>query len=303
MKLIVPKDIQLVSTNVAEDTTYPVWDSSATYNKGDRVRVENLGSMGVTKIFESIIDSNTGNYPPDNPDKWQDLGVTNKWAMFDQYVNTQTVNTGSIDVTVTVQKCNYLSLLEVEANNLTVEIIDPDTSEVLWSTSMSLRLDNSASWSDYFFGDFIYQRSVILEIPIYNLNVNVHVVLETSSDAEAKCGFLICGRSQKLGCTLFGLHVGILDYSRKETDEFGRTYLKQGKWAKRAEFDVEIENDKIDYVQRLLASVRATPCVWEVNNETTNYESLIIYGFYKDFSVVIPNSVISQCSITVEGLI
>ena len=298
MRLIVPKPITLVSSNVAEDTR-PEWDSSATYNTDDEVIVKNIENNGITKIYKSLLDNNTGNYPPDNPDKWLDLGATNKWKMFDERVGTQTVNSDSIDVTITSNKISHVALFETEANSVMIEVYD-SSDTLLAQYSPKLRLDSSLSWSDYFFGEILYRTAFVQQIPYILGTAKVRVLLEGST---VKCGMLLVGYGYYIGETKWSPNIGILDYSKKETDEFGQTFLKQGYYAKRAEVDVEIRSASVDKVQRLLASVRATPCIWQLNNDTTAYDSLVIYGFYNDFSVVLDGVVLSSCSLTIEGLI
>lgn len=307
MKVIVPKPITLVSSNVAEES-YPVWDSSATYNKDNIVLVENLGDNKITKKYQSVIDSNTGNYPPDNPDKWKDLGATNKWAMFDGYVNTQTENEDSIDVTITARKIDYIALLEIHGISADIEIYEHGTTNLLWSTHLDLT-NSVYSWSQYFFEDITYQRSVSenllnvgTDVAIYNLDVDIHIVLN-APEGTAKCGMVIAGYSYGIGDTQWYPKVGILDYSRKITDDFGRTYLQEGAWAKRIECDVSILTQDLDRVMRILASVRAKPCLWQLNNNTTNFDALLVYGFFKDFEIILSNPAISRCSLTIEGLI
>lgn len=299
MKVIVPKPITLISSNVAEDTT-PEWDESTTYSSGDEVLVTGLGENGITKKYKSLQDNNTGHYPPDNPDWWEDEGATNKWKMFDNYVTTQTENSSSIDVTFTSNKISHVALFNVEAEDGTIEVRDSNDT-LLATYNFSLRLDQSTSWSDYFFGDFYYRTAYIQQIPYILGEAKIRVVL--TKTGTVKCGMLIVGYAHYLGCTLFGLRAGILDYSRKETDSYGRTYLAQGAWAKKTEFDVEIPNGSIDKIQRLLADLRATPCVWDANNDDTDYDSLIIYGFYKDFDIILTQPLFSKCEITIEGLI
>jgi len=41
------------------------------------------------EIYKSLADTNAGNYPPDNAAKWSLIGATNRWKMFDGFVNTQ----------------------------------------------------------------------------------------------------------------------------------------------------------------------------------------------------------------------
>lgn len=298
MRLIVPKPITLVSSNVDEDTR-PVWDSSATYNKDDEVIVKNIGKNGITKAYKSLSDNNVGNYPPEKPDMWEDLGATNRWKMFDEIVGTQTVNSDSIDVTITSSKITHVALFETEATSVLIEVYD-DTDTLLAQYTPTLRLDSSLSWSDYFFGDVFFRTAFVRQIPYLLGGAKIRVLLEGST---VKCGMLLVGYGYYIGETKWSPHLGINDYSRKEIDDWGRAFLKQGYYAKTAEIDVEIRSASVDKVQRLLASVRATPCIWQMNNDTTAYDALVVYGFYKDFAVILENVVLSSCSLTIEGLI
>ena len=59
----------------------------------------------------------------------------------------------------------------------------------------------------------------------------------------------------------------------------------------------------MDY--KTLAELRATPAVFVCDNSTTAetmYEAMLVFGFYKDFSIVVPGPKMSDCSIEIEGL-
>ena len=221
MYIIVPKNITLVSSNVAEETGYPVWDSSTTYNKDDIVLVQNLEPNGITKIFKSLADNNTGNYPPENPGKWQDLGATNKWKMFDNYVTSQTVNENEIDVVVTgISGADSICLFRIYAGRCHIKITDENDNTVI-EKDISLLQNTSSCWSDYFFGDIILRDSLKVSIPFTASSWKIEIKLYNSP--TVKCGHVIIGKSKNLGCTLFGVNAGILDYSKKETNDFGET--------------------------------------------------------------------------------
>ena len=55
-----------------------------------------------------------------------------------------------------------------------------------------------------------------------------------------------------------GASVGIVDYSRKEKNDFGDYILIQRSYSKRAKFSMAILNDQIDSVQELLVELRTT---------------------------------------------
>ena len=47
------------------------------------------------------------------------------------------------------------------------------------------------------------------------------------------------------------------------------------------------------------AALRATPVLW-IGSES--FESLTVYGFYKEFSIDLAYPTVSYCSLTIEGL-
>ena len=69
------------------------------------------------------------------------------------------------------------------------------------------------------------------------------------------------------------------------------------------EADIRVLTKDLDRVYRILANVRAKPCLWQLNNENTSWESLLVYGFFKDFDIILQGEVVSTCSLTIEGLI
>lgn len=70
-------------------------------------------------------------------------------------------------------------------------------------------------------------------------------------------------------------------------------------FARRASFVVVIDNDDLDEVTDLLASVRASPCLWV---GSTRRAAATVFGFYNEFDIVIPYAYHSECSIDLEGL-
>ena len=299
MRLIKLRPITVLNSNVPEEN-YETYDPAYAYHAGDIVLVQNLEPNGITKKFRSLADNNQGHYPPDNPDFWQDLGATNKWAMFDSYSTTQTVYDGNIQVEIEATKITHVALFNVEGNECTIEIWDNDTGDFINVYDQGLRLDQSLSWSDYFFGEFVFKTALVQQVPYMLGSTRLRITIYGST---TKCGLLAVGYGQYIGCTTFGVRTGIDDYSVKAQLDFGEYYLKQGKFAKKAEVNLEIATGALSKIQKMLADVRATPCIWDLNNENTNEDALIIYGFYKDFEVILSTPSISTCTLSIEGLI
>lgn len=106
------------------------------------------------------------------------------------------------------------------------------------------------------------------------------------------------GTVSLLGVTEANASVGIIDYSRKEADEFGAVTVVPRAWAKRMTINALIRTDMIDAVANRIAAVRARPVIWTADSE---YESLQVEGFFKEFAIERGENV-SKLSLTIEGL-
>lgn len=114
-----------------------------------------------------------------------------------------------------------------------------------------------------------------------------------------KLGELIVGVKTSIGTMRYSPTIGITDYSTKEVDTYGHYSIVERSFAKRMTCSLIILNTAIDEVVRLLTLYRATELVWIGD---ANYNSLIVYGYYKDFQVVFSRPSSSDCSLEIEGL-
>lgn len=300
MRLIKPitiGDAQLISSNVPE-TDYPAWVNSTAYVIGERALLDHhiyeaLAAVPAgVKPGEEVIDK-------DNPAKWQDLGMDNRWRMFDSKVESLTTNPGTIEVTIRPGAVvNSLALFNLQGKSVTVSMVDAVEGEV-YRKEISLVDAGVTNWYDWFF-EPIGRRTdlVVLDMPAYG-SADIVVTIDAGA-ATAAAGHVVIGSIRSIGTALYGSSVGINDYSRKSTDEFGNTVVIQRSFSNRADFDITLDTSEVTRVRRLLAELRATPVVW-IGEET--YEATILFGFYKDFQIVFSGPTVSDCSITVEGVI
>ena len=299
MKVIRPivlTNDQLVSSSVAE-IDYPVWSNSITYAVGERVM-----SVATHRHYASAIPSNGGHDPAvDDGTHWTDIGPTNRWAMFDQAVGTSTTKTGSIYVVLEPGSINAVAVVDTDAVMVAVTMSVGGT--VIYSESKSTNVSGGviADWSAYFF-DEVGQAmaTTFLDLPLYVSGSVAVTITGADPDGDVSVGTLIVGRAIDLGSTEVGPSIGILDFSRKETDDFGATTVVERAWAKRMTARSLIATSAVDGVQRQIAALRAKPALWIAEE---GYDSLTVYGFFKDFSVDLELQNISYCSLTIEGLI
>lgn len=153
-------------------------------------------------------------------------------------------------------------------------------------------------WYQYFFASLgQLDNFVLLDVPVWP-DAMLRITL---TGEEIELGTFAFGRAMDIGTTLWGLSLGITDYSTKETDEFGVTTVVERVYAKTMECELFLESSRLQGTYKFLASIRATPVVW-IGSTAEVYLSTILYGFYKDFDIVLEDYGGCFCSLEIEGL-
>lgn len=307
MRLIPLQDITLSASNVSA-STYNEWSAShGTYNVGDNVKITNATS-GLENEYECLVTHTaaTDKNPEDDTTDWLYLGASNKWKMFDGYVNTQTEKATSIEVTVAGES-HVDSIVFFDLHASSVQVVTKSGTTTISDETIDLSQD-IADWYEYFFADYEFRSDIYVEVSGLYPTLTIEVTINAIGSSDAKCGMLCLGRGKHLGNTQYAPNIGIEDYSAKATNAFGETYLNQRAYSKKVSADLWLDSGQIDVVNKALAAARSTACVWQFNNPSlmnaaTDYESLIIYGFFADFSIVLEGVTKSACSLEIEGLI
>lgn len=295
MKVIKPTTFieatHLVSTNAVE--AYAAYSAGTTYAKGARV------DYG-THIYESLVNSNIGNTPTTSPTYWVLIGPDNVHAMFDDQISTATVSSTPLIVVMTPGLMNSIALLGLIGNQAVVTITDGAGGPTIYSRTVNLDGSYVYDWYMYFFEPFTQIGEVVLtDIPPYS---NSRMTFTLSGTGSVAIGQLSFGTFYELGDAEYGATAGIIDYSRKDTDEFGATTFVQRAFSKRMTARLMLDAMQMNKVQRVLSDIRATPAVW-IGAEGEAYSPLVIYGFYRDFTIDVAYPTKSYCSLEIEGLI
>ena len=133
-------------------------------------------------------------------------------------------------------------------------------------------------------------------------NTTTTVTFTPMTDRDVKVGHMQVGRSKFIGNSQYGLTAQIKSWSRKDENAFGEVYLKQGKRAKKLEIDLLIDKGAFDDVFQTLEALDSIPVGFDMNNDTTEYTTLVIYGFYIDFQNIISDAAHEECSLQIQEL-
>ena len=295
IKSVVTTDAILTSSNIPENE-YPAWVSGTSYTALDKVIYEH-------KIYERIV-TGTGTTTPDlDQVNWLDSGYTNRYRMFDNIISSVSSRTGGIEFTLTPnQVINGIALLNVNASTVRVVMNDPIEGVVYDRTKELRSSSNVIDYYSYFFAPLInlgdLDTAIFLDLP--NKPTATITVYVSSGVGLVEVGEVVYGVQSIVGRTNYGTAIGITSYSRKDTDEFGKVTVVKRKNSKYADYDIDIDNTNLAFVQRLFQDIDSVPCVFIGNPEM---EELIVYGFYKDFKATISFPTVSKCTLRVEGLV
>lgn len=303
MRVITPvviTDAMLTSSSIAE-TDYAAWSSATTYASGAYVIVT---STGVHKVYQSLQSSNLNKDPTSaaNAAWWAEVSPTNRWKMFDAASGTVSTDSSSIDVTLAPGRIDSVALLDVDCYQARVRmstLADGTFYDRTWTLTGAT--DIVADWYDYFHVP-IGQRTTLTVTGLAAIgDASVRVTI-TRSGGTVSLGSLVVGSSTVLGRAKYDMRLGIIDYSVKSTDAFGRTTVVQRPFAKRANVDVLVATEAVGALAAKLASLRATLGVWIAGNAETTSDALKVYGWFKDFEISLSGPTYSALSLQIEGI-
>lgn len=297
MKILAPlriTDAMLVSHSVPEDDA-PEWAEGTQYDIGQKVLRKSLHLVYQAKT------KSTGKKPESSPEDWHCLGATNRWAMFDEKIGTASTAKGEIRLTLRPgAMASGLALVGVTADSVQVRVTDAAQS-VLFERSERLTADlREADWWHYFFDPISRRTSFeIFGLPAF-ADSAYEIILSGESGEQVACAACLLGEYMDFAPGVRpGARIGIMDYSLKKPDEWGNIEVVERAFSQTARWSFQVPGALLDRLYDLLASIRARPGLFIGGK----FAGLKVYGFYREFDIVIEYDRMVECSIDLEGLI
>lgn len=303
MEVLEPNTIKYddITSTIEEDSAV-VWSASTTYTKNTKVRVG-------TTLYESLQDSNTGHNPPETmygtSAWWRSLGPTNRAAMFDDHLYTQSVAPENTSLVVSMPwelgTSGFAMLNITGCATVDVSILTGDGTTVFTgSYDMIWGCDNM--W-DY----YAYLLDMRTEIVDTASTPQVSgTATMTFVGAKVGVGHVMVGKTWTPGATLHDVTVEIKDYSVYNTDSFGNTTTIKRNFAKLFNGTLNLRPNLADSTFRRFIEARAKPCLWMGDNRTTaegGFESLNCFGYFKSCPLTFKGPNQCQYNLQIEGLI
>lgn len=292
-------DGMLLSCSVPEpDAGEVAWVSGTSYALAARVY-----RATTHRIYERAVAGSGTTPPEDDPVNWFEVGPTNRWAAFDQKIGTPThSSTAPLTFSFAPGSIGGLGIFDIVGDQVTVQMLDRPGGVVVYSRIIALDDVFIGSFYDWFFeADATQTRfdAVLTDLPAHWPDCVLDVSIGGHSEVAA--GAIVFGTVFEIGQTRFGASASIIDWSRKERDDYGKWTVVEGEYARRATLSVLVPSQRFDIVYRTLASLRARLAVW-VATSSERYAPLTVLGFYKDFSVTADYVTQSLCALEIEGV-
>ena len=290
--IVIPQAGQKNLTTNVPDNAEPAWQSGTDYAAGDRVQYDN-------KLYEAINAVNSTTPPDQDVLNWLYVSPVNKFAMFDHFMTTSTVYDQAIDVSVGVSDCDGIGLFGLRAASVRVRVHDNTGNQDVYDETINLVNYDITDWFEWTYNAPVYKDRIFVNIPMF-YDATLYVTI-APRDGEAACAFMAWGRSWYLGATLYGASVSARSNAKKERSKDGHVYLQKGISWRRMSVPVIIDESNIDDAIRRFEKLDGIPAMYVGDTREGGHDSMMIFGFYRDFDVSISVSK-SRYEIEIEGV-
>ena len=103
-----------------------------------------------------------------------------------------------------------------------------------------------------------------------------------------------------VGETRYGVNLGSIDYSTKTTNAWGETTITERPEVSKMVVPFVVQNRRLDLVMRKLSERRAKPTVWI---GVGRFDAGVVYGYPDEKQLLIAYRQVSECSLTIKGLV
>lgn len=239
--------------------------------------------------------------------KWTFVSRNNPLRLIDgQLINT-TVAPGGFTMSISgfAEVLSSICCFNVRGVSLVKITVAEDGDDIFYD-EIEMQ-DNSVvldEW-DYYFVPPVEYRS----FAFHNLVATVDGVytVEFVSSSTAEVGEFMVGNLQNIGTAIMGSGFDNADLSRVEYDEDFGSIIGTIKRPNRNVFNYDVKIDSqlghsVSNTRNIVEDIgKTTLCVWAGSDDV--HDDLLAFGFYDRFRVVIPDAKVSDCSITVNGVI
>ena len=272
------------------------FDYDGQYKQGDEVILssEHKRYQCVIATFDNPAIG-VGKTPP----SWVEVSPTNKWAMFSNSTSTTSKDGGLLVVEVSsVAVANGVAGFDITGAAEVNVIATKSGIGELYNKTITLRSPPPESgWYSYLFDEVKQESSFVLtDLPAYRGSV----VKFTFTGVDVCVGALISGHTTEVGIVNYNSTLQLIDYSKKERDEFGNVNVIKRTSSKLVKFNLTIPTSEVGTAFAKIQDITTIPAVYIGLEGDT--DSTRVFGYYEDYHNNITTPTVTTATLTVQGL-
>ena len=281
-------DAMLNSHTVAEPSAgETLWTSGGTYTAGQ------VCLLATThELYECVLGvSGSAVAPNADPTHWLKTGPGNRWAMFDTLRSTQTVGASPMVIVITPgQRIDSLAILGAVADEAAISVSVGGS--VVYTASKPLLTRQVRSWYQWLTTPFRNLPSwAVHDIPPVT-GATVTLTL-TRATGDVKIGDLIVGRKEYAGKVVQDAEDDALNFSTIERSAIDGTATLTPRPSKpKTSQTTVLMKPLVPRLREVRRALDAVPALYSGMDDKTDddyYESLLIKGIYKRFTITLRN--------------
>lgn len=296
--VLAPGAYGLVQSNIAETDANdgPLWVQQA-YTKGTTVRRPNHRRFYALQDVPATVTAPENNTAGQTP-YWQDIGPTERFAVFDNKYSTYADAPEAITYVLRPGSiCTALAALGIEGSDARVSVVDVKSGFLVYQRTKNLRIKNCTSLLDYCFKPIMRRRDEVFDdLPRFKDALVCLTITKPGSTAQL--ADVVVGRLEYVGEAQWEPEIRTLRRSIIDDDGFGAIKFTKRRSSKLLTVSVRVDNTLADNVVRIMDEYTDEPCVIVVDSRWT---SLIILGFVQDFSFVLKSPAGSLYNAQAQG--
>jgi hypothetical protein len=299
-------DTMLTSSGAAEPGAgETAWNSGTAYAVGNTVYLASTHRRYEARTAHT--NKNPALATIDTPSAdWQDIGPTNRWAMFDTLRNTATLFTGGAGVVeITpggrVDSVGVAGLEDVDT--ALVEYIRSGVT-VYSSGTISLRYRYVTNFYEFCFAPFQYREEFALfDVPPFT-DGKVRLTLTRASGGDLSVGAVIVGMNEYIGRGQHGADDDATNFSRIDRTFDGTAQITRRRNVPKNTITLVVDKLKVPRVRQVRDDLNAVPALFIGLDDDQDgyYASLFKLGIYKQWRLTLGNSNHALATLEVEEL-
>jgi len=283
MKIVQKQEPIILSSNIPRyEPKIEIYNSKVqkTYPKGELIQDE-------TSIYKVLTDTSSDLAPKDNVLNYEFIRKSSYFAIFDHKQNTSTKNLTRIKYTLKTSDIDSIAFFGLNAQKITLKLYNADD-KLIYEKAKNAQVRYVSDWWEWTY-ERLHQKTniVFLDLPLI-FNAKLEFEIE-DLEVTCSCSYVVFGHSKDLGLTLVepAPSISIRNVIANTNNTEGITSSFVFKTYEKVTCSILLDTNRLQELRDFLKMLGSKPALFVADKTDEGFESLIIYGFHKDFDVPI----------------